>query len=53
SSEASNASSAGSTAEPFFTLTGDDAYLWEVVGENVSSIDIREGRLEGTCGKPS
>jgi hypothetical protein len=47
SSDASNASSAGSTAEPFFTMTVDDAYLWEVVAENVTSIDIREDLVEG------
>ena len=47
SSEASNASSAGSTAEPFFTLTVDDDYIREVVGVNVSSIDIREDSIEG------
>ena len=51
SSEASDASSASSTAEatpePFFTLTVDDDYLWEVVAENVTSIDIREDRVEG------
>ena len=47
SSEASNASSGNSTAEPFFTLTVDDAYIREVVEENVTSIDIREDRVEG------
>ena len=47
SSGASNASSASSTAEPFFTLTVDDDYLWEVVAENVTSIDIREDHVEG------
>ena len=47
SSEASNASSAGSTAEPFFALTVDDDYIREVVGVNVSSIDIREDSIEG------
>ena len=47
SSEASNASSTDSTAEPFFTLTVDDDYIREVVAENVTSIDIREDRVEG------
>ena len=47
SSEASNASSANSTAEPFYEVTVDVAYIREVVEQEVFCVDIREDNVEG------